>query len=330
MSKSKGRFSSITQTIKFITGILSWIILIILVIIAAFLLYYFVSTKVYAQKGENYKPAFSLYTILTQSMQPNINPYDVIVDIAVNDPEDIQVGDIITFVSTSSLTKGMTITHRVYDIKQENGEYMYYTKGDDNLGPDALPAPYSNVLGKVLFHIPQLGRIQSFLSTKGGWLIVVVIPAVIIIVLDILKIFRLQTAKNQVDVALTMEKDKKIKEEKRKKEIERNLERRYNLLLDEDEKKSEQENNYNKEKEVAEKLKELEKEIQEEIEQPKKETEKPKVVTKSNDKAIEEKQTSKSPKKPNSSKKKNKSNSVSQEIKDFDLPKLKKNSRSNK
>lgn len=330
MSKSKGRFSSITQTIKFITGILSWIILIILVIIAAFLLYYFVSTKVYAQKGENYKPAFSLYTILTQSMQPNINPYDVIVDVAVNDPEDIQVGDIITFVSTSSLTKGMTITHRVYDIKQENGEYMYYTKGDDNLGPDALPAPYSNVLGKVLFHIPQLGRIQSFLSTKGGWLIVVVIPAVIIIVLDILKIFRLQTAKNQVDVALTMEKDKKIKEEKRKKEIERNLERRYNLLLDEDEKKSEQEKIYNKEKEVAEKLKELEKEIQEEIEQPKKETEKPKVVTKSNDKAIEEKQTSKSPKKPNSSKKKNKSNSVSQEIKDFDLPKLKKNSRSNK
>ncbi len=330
MSKSKGRFSSITQTIKFITGILSWIILIILVIIAAFLLYYFVSTKVYAQKGENYKPAFSLYTILTQSMQPNINPYDVIVDIAVNDPEDIQVGDIITFVSTSSLTKGMTITHRVYDIKQENGEYMYYTKGDDNLGPDALPAPYSNVLGKVLFHIPQLGRIQSFLSTKGGWLIVVVVPAVIIIILDILKIFRLQTAKNQVDVALTMEKDKKLKEEKRKKEIERNLERRYNLLLDEDEKKSEQEKIYNKEKEVAEKLKELEKEIQEEIEQPKKETEKPKVVTKSNDKAIEEKQTSKSPKKPNSSKKKNKSNSVSQEIKDFDLPKLKKNSRSNK
>ncbi len=330
MSKSKGRFSSITQTIKFITGILSWIILIILVIIAAFLLYYFVSTKVYAQKGEAYKPAFSLYTILTQSMQPNINPYDVIVDVAVKNPEDIQVGDIITFVSTSSLTKGMTITHRVYDIKQENGEYVYYTKGDDNLSPDALPAPYSNVLGKVLFHIPQLGRIQSFLSTKGGWLIVVVVPAVIIIILDILKIFRLQTAKNQVDVALTMEKDKKLKEEKRKKEIERNLERRYNLLLDEDEKKSEQENNYNKEKEVAEKLKELEKEIQEEIEQPKKETEKPKVVTKSNDKAIEEKQTSKSPKKPNSSKKKNKSNSVSQEIKDFDLPKLKKNSRSNK
>lgn len=330
MSKSKGRFSSITQTIKFITGILSWIILIILVIIAAFLLYYFVSTKVYAQKGEAYKPAFSLYTILTQSMQPNINPYDVIVDVAVKNPEDIQVGDIITFVSTSSLTKGMTITHRVYDIKQENGEYVYYTKGDDNLSPDALPAPYSNVLGKVLFHIPQLGRIQSFLSTKGGWLIVVVVPAVIIIILDILKIFRLQTAKNQVDVALTMEKDKKLKEEKRKKEIERNLERRYNLLLDEDEKKSEQEKIYNKEKEVAEKLKELEKEIQEEIEQPKKETEKPKVVTKSNDKAIEEKQTSKSPKKPNSSKKKNKSNSVSQEIKDFDLPKLKKNSRSNK
>ena len=330
MSKSKGRFSSITQTIKFITGILSWIILIILVIIAAFLLYYFVSTKVYAQKGENYKPAFSLYTILTQSMQPNINPYDVIVDVAVNDPEDIQVGDIITFVSTSSLTKGMTITHRVYDIKQENGEYMYYTKGDDNLGPDALPAPYSNVLGKVLFHIPQLGRIQSFLSTKGGWLIVVVIPAVIIIVLDILKIFRLQTAKNQVDVALTMEKDKKIKEEKRKKEIERNLEKRYNLLLDEEEQKVEQESEYSKEKEVAEKLKELEKEIQEEIEKPKDENEQTIREKEFANEEIKEKKNTKTPKKSNSSKKKIKPDTESQEVKDLDLPKLKKNSKSEK
>lgn len=229
MTRSKNKFSSITQIIKFITGILSWVILVILVLIAAFLLYYFTSMKIYAQKGEQFKPFISLYTILTQSMQPNINPYDVIVDQTVSNPESIQIGDVITFVSSSSLTRGMTITHRVYDIKVEDGEYLYYTKGDDNLSPDASPAKYSNVLGKVLFKIPQLGKLQSFLATRGGWLIVVVIPALIIIISDILKLFRLKTAKNHVEATISVENNKKMKEEKNKKEIQKKLEERYKV-----------------------------------------------------------------------------------------------------
>ena len=75
--------------------------------------------KGYANKGESFKPAVSLYTIVTQSMEPNINPYDVIIDATVKNPENIKIGDVITFISTASISRGMTITHRVYDIKQE-------------------------------------------------------------------------------------------------------------------------------------------------------------------------------------------------------------------
>ena len=174
----KNNVNSLTQTIKFITGILSWVVLVILVMIAAFLLYYFISIKIYATKGEEFKPPVSLYTILTPSMVPNINPDDVIVDITVKNPESIKIGDVITFVSSASLTQGMTITHRVIDIKVENGEYLYYTKGDANLSQDIAPAKFKNVLGKVLFKVPKLGLIQHFLATRGGWLIVVVIPAI--------------------------------------------------------------------------------------------------------------------------------------------------------
>ena len=198
MKKSSDKFSSISSKIKFISGIISWVILVILVVIAMFLLYYFVAAKIYAQKGEEYKPAFALYTILSPSMVPNIKVYDVIVDVNVKSPQDIQVGDVITFRSTSSMTKDMIITHRVVQVKEENGEYSYVTKGDANLSPDASPAPYKNVQGKVLFHIPQLGRVQEFLGTKGGWLLVVVLPALYVIISDILKIARLKTVKNEV------------------------------------------------------------------------------------------------------------------------------------
>jgi len=231
----KNNVNSLTQTIKFITGILSWVVLVILVMIAAFLLYYFISIKIYATKGEEFKPPVSLYTILTPSMVPNINPDDVIVDITVKNPESIKIGDVITFVSSASLTQGMTITHRVIDIKVENGEYLYYTKGDANLSQDIAPAKFKNVLGKVLFKVPKLGLIQHFLATRGGWLIVVVIPALLIIGSDIIKIVRLKTAKDQLEQNNKIELEKEEQQQKEKEIIEQKLLEKYGIKRKENE-----------------------------------------------------------------------------------------------
>lgn len=227
MKGKKEKFNSFTYILKFIMGVLSWTVFVILVLIAAFLMYYFVATKVYAQKGEEFRPFISLYTIITESMEPNINPYDVIVDVYVKNPEDIKIGDVITFTSTSPLTKGMVITHRVVNIAQDASGYSYQTKGDNNLSPDASYVPFANVHGKVLLRIPKLGYLQSFLATKGGWLIVVVIPALFIIISDIVKLFRLLDAKNNVETIQKKEEKKKKKVVEQKKAIEINLQQRY-------------------------------------------------------------------------------------------------------
>ena len=234
MSKRSDKFYSISSKIKFVSGILSWVILVILVIIAMFLLYYFVAAKIYAQKGEQYKPAFALYTILSPSMVPNIKVYDVIVDVNVKSPTDIKEGDIITFISTSSMTKGMTITHRVVKVNEENGEFSYVTKGDANLSPAPSAAPYNSVQGKVLFHIPQLGRVQEFLGTQGGWLLVVVLPALYVIISDIFKIVRLKTVKEEVNSyenKVSMENEREIEE---KNDVKNRLLERYNVERQDD------------------------------------------------------------------------------------------------
>ena len=246
MKKKNSKVVSFSHAIKFIMGILSWTIFAFLVIIAIFLIYYFISTKIYAEKGEKFRPAIGLYTILTGSMEPNINSYDVIVDWTKIAPEDIKVGDIITFVSTSSLTKGMTITHRVTDIKQDSSGYSYQTKGDANLSPDTSYVPFSNIEGKVLFKIPQLGRLQAFLATQGGWLIVVVIPALIIIINDIIKVFRLTTVKNKVEIIESTEKKKKEKKKIEKEKIHSRLQKRYKALRKPNEKDPIPHKNYKK------------------------------------------------------------------------------------
>ena len=45
--------------------------------------------------------------------------------------------------------------------------------------------------------IPQLGRLQFFLSTKIGWFVVVFIPAILVIIYDIIKIIKLTFLKRK-------------------------------------------------------------------------------------------------------------------------------------
>ena len=216
MSTSLKQIKTIVKTIS---TIISWTIFALLLLIIGFLAYYLICTNIYASKGQKFEPKFSLYTIVSPSMEPNIKVYDVILNTKINDPSDIKVGDVITFISTSNISNGMTVTHRVTKIVQGPNGYEYKTKGDNNLSEDTDTAKYSNVMGKVLLKIPQLGRLQFFLSSKGGWLIVIVCPALFIIVNDILKILKLNKAKKEID-DLNMEdtKEEKLKLETFRKE----------------------------------------------------------------------------------------------------------------
>ncbi len=225
--KSKQSYSGIKGKAKFVTTAVSWSLLIILILVASFLAYYLISTKIYSQKGERYEPYVALYNVITQSMVPNINPQDVVVTLKVKKPEDIKIGDVITFYSTSSISMGKIITHRVVELVTTENGVAYKTKGDYNTAPDTAPAEFHNVIGKVVLRIPQLGRVQGLLASKGGWLILIVIPALAIIISDILKLFHLTDIKKKVSVIEQKEEqEKKIqetKEEERKKELKKKL-----------------------------------------------------------------------------------------------------------
>ena len=185
-----------------------------------------VSANIYAKKGEKFEPKYSLYTIVSPSMEPNIKVYDVILNTRIDDPANIKVGDVITFISTSTISNGMTVTHRVTRIVNGPEGLEFATKGDNNTIEDTDTAKAKNLLGKVVLKIPQLGRLQFFLSTKGGWLLVILFPALLIIVNDIFKIFKLNKAKKNLNEAEKSSEDKeeKIKLETfRKEEIKEKL-----------------------------------------------------------------------------------------------------------
>lgn len=212
--KTRMNYKSI---IKYFSTVLSWSLFCILIACAAFLIYYYFSMQNYARKGTAYAPPYSIYTIVSPSMTPNINVYDIIINTRVDSPQDIKVGDVITFKSTSSFSYGMTITHRVKEIRQENGEYEFITQGDNNPTPDTMPAKYYNVIGKARVKLPQFGRIQFFVASKFGWIVVVIVPALYIITKDLFKLIKLTKIKKAAAVAnedLVSKADNEVSNEK--------------------------------------------------------------------------------------------------------------------
>lgn len=169
--------------------IVSYTIIIVLMLIASFFIFYVISGKLAEREGKI--PPFGLYTIISPSMTPNIKVYDVVFVKNV-DTSTLKVNDVITFYSTNAFFGGTPITHRIVEVLNvpETGT-MYRVKGDANEDADQEKVLPENVIGKVVFKIPQLGKLQFFLASKTGWLVAILIPAILILIYDIYKLIKL-------------------------------------------------------------------------------------------------------------------------------------------
>ena len=53
--------------------------------------------------------------------------------------------------------EGYTVIHRIIEKKQENGEFRFVTKGDNNISPDSEIVRENQLIGKVIFKIKYIG-----------------------------------------------------------------------------------------------------------------------------------------------------------------------------
>ena len=166
-------------------------VFLIMILVFLVIIINFIDQKNNLKKGIPKPALVSAYTIVSPSMVPNINVLDVIITTRVSDPAKIKVGDVITFNSTDYRSSGVTVTHRVKKIeKTSDGKYLFTTKGDANNTEDATRQPFSSIYGKVLIRLPKLGYIQYILSSVLGWLLLIIVPTVLIIGADIIKIIK--------------------------------------------------------------------------------------------------------------------------------------------
>ena len=188
---------------KFISSVISYAIFIWLLLIGLTLLVYIADIKIRAAKGDNTPPKYNAYVVLTGSMIPEIMPKDVVIT-KQRDAKELEVNDIITFVSSDPRLSNIIVTHRIKNKYYDSttGKYTFQTKGDNNNVEDFTLAQEQNVIGEVIYKIPKLGYIQELLATKGGLIIIVLIPCLTILSYDIVKLCKraVTKKKNKINV----------------------------------------------------------------------------------------------------------------------------------
>ncbi len=116
---------------------------------------------------------YQTYVIYGSSMEPTIKLGSLIVAKSVS-PDDLEVGDIITFRSRGNET---TVTHRIVGVRHEDGQHYFKTKGDASTSSDPTEGRLEGRVHRLAYKLPYLGYFVDFANSTMGIILLIALPA---------------------------------------------------------------------------------------------------------------------------------------------------------
>lgn len=121
-----------------------------------------------------------IFCVASGSMLPEYEVGDILIS-AETDPENINVGDAITYLGDEGSVDGRVVTHQVIKrIPDENGKYLFITKGTANAIEDPVVSE-DQIYGKVVYKVVTLSFICKLLQNLYGFYFIIIVPLAIII-----------------------------------------------------------------------------------------------------------------------------------------------------
>jgi signal peptidase I len=117
-------------------------------------------------------------SVRSASMSPEIKINDGVVKRPL-DPQELQVGQVIVFPDPQDGSQHLV--SRIVEIRQQNDQPLFVTKGDQSLFDDPYPVPAGNVEGVVSKRIPGLGPFIDYANSTYGFIVTVLLPSCIIV-----------------------------------------------------------------------------------------------------------------------------------------------------
>ncbi|MCI7085608.1 signal peptidase I [bacterium] len=181
-----------------ILNIFLTVILILLVVLIAFIMFMRISGKTPNIAG------YMVFRVSTGSMEPDLMVGDVILSKSVDNPEDLKIGDVVTYQGAVGNYKDKLITHEiVQEPYYDNGTCYVVTQGIANYESDP-PVSTENIVGIMVTKIPFINNIYNFFITPWGLL-----TAILLILLafsgEFYNIYKMSRQKEDADLLSSKE-----------------------------------------------------------------------------------------------------------------------------
>ncbi len=141
-------------------------------------------------------------------------------------PNELKVGDIISYRSTNTENYGKTVTHMIKEKTTDaNGDAGFVTYGTSTGTADANIVTYPYVLGKYEKRIQGIGKLFQFLKTTPGYIVCIFLPFLLLIImqgLNSVRLFRKYKTEQMAELNAQREKERaELKAEREAMEAER-------------------------------------------------------------------------------------------------------------
>ena len=163
--------NKVFRIIKLIKNIICWTLIVVLV----FALVIFFMSRINGNTPSVF--GYSIFRVSSGSMEPELMVGDIILDKEIDNPEDLKVGDVITFISSDYGDR--LVTHKIIKAPyEENGKLMLQTKGIANEVEDK-PISADNVKGIMICKVDYLDTVYNIFLSPWGLLILIALIIII-------------------------------------------------------------------------------------------------------------------------------------------------------
>ena len=129
---------------------------------------------------------YSIYTIVTESMVPKYNVYDMVI-VKKIDSGEVEIGDDVVYMGEKGDFAGKIVTHQVIKKDMINGITYYHTKGIANDIEDPL-VNGKQIMGVVKFKSIILSMISKVVNNPYGFYFIIFVPFSILLVMEIIDV----------------------------------------------------------------------------------------------------------------------------------------------
>ena len=160
------------KILRFSIGFIKTIVTLVLILMLAVILVQRFSSNNFSVGG------IRVFTIISNSMVPDYEIGDILI-LKSEKPSNIKIDDNVTYIGKTGQVKGLVVTHKVIDRREEEDKYYFTTQGTNNEIADP-EIDESQIYGKVVYKTVLLSALCKIMLKPAGYYILFMLVALVV------------------------------------------------------------------------------------------------------------------------------------------------------